>query len=701
MRHAPPALLALFLVTLPAPAAEIDYGPEDASPWLENVLTWDKSFVDVSFLNHRPAGKFGRVLARGERFVFEKTGKPVRFWSCNVVGKAAFGPEHDEAVAKRHLTVMADRIAALGFNHVRLHHLDVFPGVGPGRSAWEGWAGPSIVDYSGGTSLKLNEKAIDRVDYLIWLLKERGVYCYVDLHNLRRFLPGDGIGDLAELEKVDAGHKYAWHVDADLQRNMQAFNALLAKHRNRYTGLTWGEDPAICMAVLANENDFTFYTAKQVLDNPTYRQKTLELAKQFAERGELGVRPEDALRFVTPPFNRFAAYVEQTVYRDMIRRARADGWTAALICGGNWTFRGLPNVVGKARSGHDFMDNHVYQSETCFLLDDPAATRTIFNKVANAHVAGMPFCVSEWHTSRSGVNQYHVPHRASSIVGMAATAAHQGWDLASIFCYASEWEGQKRRGFPYDSYLDPGSMGPMPAAAVMYRRDVAEGDTNTVLLFDDEDTFSGKWDGWGTSDADKPASPLAHRTAQEQSKTTLAFGKLPEGLAGKIRVVGKGEYEKNLLENPNGATSDTGQVTRDWKAGYQTVDTPGSQMAQGIFGGGELRTSDVVFRPRTKFAVLVVTSLTERPISRGGRLLLTAMSTTRRVGPEGSQTYRSQCVDGTVTVRFAAPPSSVRLVPLFGDGSVGPARDLEVSPDGSVNVDLLTAKTHWYLMETQ
>lgn len=577
-----PAVLFVFGVVLsPTHGATDDYGPDDASPWLDNALVWDKSFVDVSFLNHRPAGKFGRVIPRGERFVFEQTGEPVRFWSTNVVGKAVFGPEHDGALARRHQTVMADRIAALGFNHVRLHHLDVFPAGG-----WDSWAGPSIVDYSAGTSLKLNEKAIDRVDHFIRLLKDRGIYCYVDLQNLRKFMPGDGIADLAEMTKVNAEHKYAWHVDSDARRNMNAFNALLANHRNRHTGLAWGEDPAICMAVLANENDFTFYTTKQVLENPTYRAKTLELAKQLASR-ELDVDPEAAVRFVTPPFNRFTAHVEQTVYADMIRSARADGWKAAMITGGNWVFRGLPNVVGKSRSGHDFMDNHVYQSETCFLLEDPTTSRTIFNKVANAHVAGMPFVVSEWHTSRSGINQYHVPHRASSIPGMAAMAAHQGWDMASLFCYASEWEGDKRRGFPYDSYLDPGSMGPMPAAAVMYRRDVEESPNITVLLFNKDDTFSGKWDGWGTSEPHKPASPLAHRTSQEQTKTTVAFEKLPEGFGQGVRVIGKGEYDRSMLPSGDAAISDTGQITRNWKEGLSAY-----RHARQPDGAGVLRRHD-------------------------------------------------------------------------------------------------------------
>ena len=80
----------------PVPAAE-DYGSVDAAPWLTNALVWDQVPVDVSFLNHTPAGKFGRVVVRGEQFVFEQTGAPARFWSCNLAGQACFGPEDDTA----------------------------------------------------------------------------------------------------------------------------------------------------------------------------------------------------------------------------------------------------------------------------------------------------------------------------------------------------------------------------------------------------------------------------------------------------------------------------------------------------------------------------------------------------------------------------------------------------------------------------
>lgn len=47
------------------------YGPIETSKWYSGALLYDKSPVDLSFLNHKPAGKFGFVKADGDKLVFE------------------------------------------------------------------------------------------------------------------------------------------------------------------------------------------------------------------------------------------------------------------------------------------------------------------------------------------------------------------------------------------------------------------------------------------------------------------------------------------------------------------------------------------------------------------------------------------------------------------------------------------------------
>ena len=588
---------ALALGPLTGFAAE-DYGSDDAAPWITNALVWDKVPIDVSFLNHTPAGKFGRVIVRGEHFIFEKSGAPARFWSINLAGQACFGPE-DDAAGQAYLATVAQRLAALGFNHVRLHHTDNKPNAGAPGGIWTHWAGPSLVDYTARGTLSFNARAIDRLDYFIDQLKQRGIYVYVDLFNLREFDEADGIADLAEMRKFSK-NKYAFHVDADLQGNMKAYAANLARHRNPYTGTTWGDEPAICMATLANENDFT--------------------------------------------------------------------------------------------------DNHAYQSETCFLFDDPATTRTIYAKLAGAHVAGRPFVVSEWQTGRSATRQIHLPHRATSVIAAAAIGAQQGWDGVSFFCYSGPWDQAHRVGGGYDSALDTAHMGVMPAAALLYRRDVTESPNSTVVLMSDADTFGGKYDQWSTG---KPVSsnvPVAFLTSFERTKTTIAFERDYAPTPGATVLRGA-EHMKNLLgPGVASAESDTHQLRRDWRAGWQIIDTPRSQIARGFFGGTELRTADVAFRPTNKFAVIAVASLTEEPIAQSSRLFVTAMGPGHRV--EGrAENYRSQCLVGAISIRMSAASRSVRLTPVQGDGRRDPATELKADADGRISIDLGSAQVHWWLVE--
>ena len=75
------------------------------------------SVVNVSFLNHKPAGKHGVLRVIDGNFVFED-GTPVRWFGLNVVDNRVFNmyaPETAKTVARK--------MAALGINIVRIHHM--------------------------------------------------------------------------------------------------------------------------------------------------------------------------------------------------------------------------------------------------------------------------------------------------------------------------------------------------------------------------------------------------------------------------------------------------------------------------------------------------------------------------------------------------------------------------------------------------
>src|SRR5262249_39086819 len=149
--------------------------------WYPETLGWDKWPIDVGFMNERPAGKHGRVKADGEGLRFED-GTPVRFWGANLQAYALFRGKKDDVANQ------AKRIAALGYNLVRLHHHD------------SDWVSPNVFE-KGATTQKLDDAALDALDWWVKCLKDEGIYVWLDLHVGRQFQKGDNIEGFSELAK--------------------------------------------------------------------------------------------------------------------------------------------------------------------------------------------------------------------------------------------------------------------------------------------------------------------------------------------------------------------------------------------------------------------------------------------------------------------------------------------------------------------
>ncbi|MCR4412676.1 MAG: hypothetical protein NUV77_09655 [Thermoguttaceae bacterium] len=147
-------LLALALAS-PAMAAESEMFPF--------VISYDapENAVNVSSWLARPAGKQGFIRTQNGRLVNDAG--PVRFWATNLCFEACFPPREQ---AER----VAARLARLGVNCVRMHHMD-------NRSIW----GDSP------NKLTIDPKKLERLDYLIYQLKEHGIYTNLNLHVSRWF----------------------------------------------------------------------------------------------------------------------------------------------------------------------------------------------------------------------------------------------------------------------------------------------------------------------------------------------------------------------------------------------------------------------------------------------------------------------------------------------------------------------------------
>ena len=152
---------------------------------------------------------------------------------------------------------------------------------------------------------------------------------------------------------------------------------------------------------------------------------------------------------------------------------------------------------------------------------------------------------------------------------------------------------------------------------------------------------------------------------------------------------------------PTGQTfvrSDTGQLTRNWKDGIQTIDTPKTQAVSGWIRGKTISLGDTKFRFETKKAVVALTSLDNMPLSSSRMIMITAVARTVP-GPGSRMPFLSEPVVGTITLRTKT--NDLQLLSLGADHHVQERLDPQSGPDG-LTIRLPTRRgTHWYLLKSR
>ena len=91
-------------------------GPAAPSAWAYVLWHLGAPAVDLSRFLHAPAGAAGHIAAKGPHLV-TPDGSRFRIWGVNICGPDCF-PAKEEADRE------ADRLAKLGVNCVRFHHMD-------------------------------------------------------------------------------------------------------------------------------------------------------------------------------------------------------------------------------------------------------------------------------------------------------------------------------------------------------------------------------------------------------------------------------------------------------------------------------------------------------------------------------------------------------------------------------------------------
>ncbi len=625
------------------------------SKWIPYTLPWNDMPLDLSFIykNDKPAGERGFLKVEGDKFVFED-GTEARFWGTNFNSAQNFpSHEHSEKVAKR--------LAKVGINIVRFHQLDAE------------WSTPNIFQFSRGenkpNTMSFDPESMDRLDYLIYCLKQEGIYVYMDLLTYRRFETGDGVESAYQLR--DAAKPYST-FNRRLIELQKKFNSDLWNHVNPYTKLAYKDDPVIALTEITNECDLW---SQEVKVEP-YRSELEKMYRDWAAKNKVKVGKEK-VNFDRSDVNmqKFYIAVTKDYYDEMIAHMRDLG-VKIPIAGTNWT-RNAAHLY--AQLAGDFTDTHPYTAGGGGWRDGSGkfgnepnlgSTNNLLPSTAFYKVQDTPLFISEWD------NPWPNEWRAESSLLLAAVGSFQGWGGFAIHTYrysldedvdmigkpitGNALNGVHYRGGVFDTFNDPAKFGLFYHAALMIRR----GDIKPA-----KETISVKLE-------DHLATPgKAHLLTAEKHRIESVFPKMPNkghrvvGVNDAIVDVEKGEV-----------LSDTKELYRNLNKKMGWIDSPRTKAVYGFVGKeGEIPLNDVQFEVKTDFATVAISSLTDEPIKSSGNMLLTAVGRAENTNSKYNE-------DRTVQLDPGHGPIQVEVIDAIVEIKTDKRnlRVMSINPQGSI-----------------
>jgi len=639
--------------------------------WYRNLVAWNQSPVDLSFLNEdeRPAGKRGFLRAEGEDLVFED-GTKVRFWGTNITAYALFKTSETEMRAQ------AKRLSRLGFNLVRIHHHD------------SGWVQPNIFGKRSDNTRSLDPQSLKRIDLWIKALRDEGIYVWLDLNVGRGLTAKDGIRNFAEIAKgkkavTVKGYSY---VNPDIQDRMKEFNEAYLSHVNPYTKLAYKDDPAIVGLLITNENDLANHYGNMLLPNkkvPEHNKVYMSLARKFADKN--GLDYNKTWRSWEPgPSKLFLNDLEHQFNRKMITDLRRLGVKVPIATTNSWggmPLSGLPSL-----SDGDIISVNSY-GVSDNLSSNPRYRANLAQWIAAAGIAGKPLSVTEWNVSPfPAFDRFTVP------TYLASLASLQEWGAMMQYAYAQSPPNGPGKPSNWHSYNDPALLAMLPVAALLYRRGDVQPAKNEYYLSLPPDILMGQ--------NISPTNSATIRTLTEQSKLRIALPAIAELPWVKPVVV---PPNVKVVRNPaldfipkgqSFVCSDTQEICRNWAQGVATINTPKSQVAAGWIGGRLIKLDNLSSRIKTANASIAIQSLDGEEISISRKILISMAAQSVPERP-GKLPFLSEPVEGVLRIRAR------QGLKLYVLNAVGYKTPMKVNrKDGEYIIPLAEKLgTYWLMLE--
>jgi hypothetical protein len=426
--------------------------------WRPTAVPWEVepgSALDLSSMTAAPVP--GRLITNGSHFVLDtQPDVPVRLLGANLCFSANY-PE--KPVAER----MAVALRAMGHNSVRIHHFD-----------------GALVPKDGDGST-LDPDAIDRLDYLVACCKKAGLWITTDVY-VSRSIPK---GAIAELPDQIFGQEFKALIPLlpSAMENWKRFATTFLTHTNPYTGMTWGEDPALATLSMVNEDNLHAWLGRNPVVQKLYDERfAAYIATRPADeqngKGRSTARARWLYDLQTAAYAAMRAHVRSLGVQAPTTSAnmQQDWWSLAL------------------RNDFDFVDNHAYHDHPGFPVrqwslpysqNQRSAVENMLSvpaRLAQSRRLDRPFTVTE-------LNYCAPNHRRSEYAaGVAAVAGLQDWSGVWRFAFSHQLKAIVEDDAPmtgFDLVRDPIALLGERAMALLYRRgDVIAAPWSAAVVYD-------------------------------------------------------------------------------------------------------------------------------------------------------------------------------------------------------------------------
>ncbi|MGA2867198.1 MAG: hypothetical protein ABSF95_22195 [Verrucomicrobiota bacterium] len=623
-------------------------------------------------LTEAPAGKHGRVLARADgEFAFaDSPDQPRRFYGVNLCFSAQY-------LAKDQADRLAERLARLGYNAVRLHHYE--------GELTQGQA----------PTTTLNPEKLDQFDYLLAALIRRGLYLTTDLYVSRSVpyrevgLEGDGAIPMDTFKMLVPVHAGAYE-------NWQKFTRALLGHVNPYTQRRYADEPALAWLAMINEGNFgNFY--KDIQRIAEWKAAWNEwLAKRYPGRPGLAAAWGQELKADEDPAGQSVALPERLqseglrardciafladTEREMVLRMKVFlrnelGCRALVSNSSSWT---RFTTDQSARAVYDYVDDHFYVDHPRFLEGawrlpsrcpntSPLAEGAAGGRaITFTRLFDKPFTVTEYN--------YSGPGRFRGVGGIltGAMGALQGWGGIWRFAYCHSRQAlfsPSPMGY-FDVASDPLSQAAERACLCLFLRgDLRTAPHSVALVMTEADlgqpaaripTLAPNWHwlAWvsrvGTQVVPSPETllpetalvPLAWQTPASAYRPSQVLALEPYAVPDERLIAAL--QERKLFSaadrpRPDGRffRSETGEITIDGPQGRLVLDTP--RTAGGYASAGqtvETARGGVRIAFEGSDATVWVSALDRNPIRQSRRLLVTHLTDLQNTGIQYAEPAR-------------------------------------------------------------